>query len=138
MTRYAQSKVRPLAICVLTALAAHCAGCSIAGHWTGSDLKPEMARDQYDLFRPADMGGNFVSADFRLQQDGTFTADLNYGGKLVRSTGNWKLDGAKLNLTDSTGKSLVFFVKQPDANTMEVVRGIKGTDVTLTLKKQQM
>jgi len=95
-----------------------------------------MARDQYDLFRPADSKDNFVSADFRLQQDGTFIADLNYGGNLTQSTGTWKLEGAKLTLTDRTGKALVFLVRQPDSNTLEIVRGIKGSDVTLTLKKQ--
>ena len=47
-------------------------GCvSYAGRWSGNELKPEMARDQFKLLRPAHQAGKLVSVDLRLQQDGS-------------------------------------------------------------------
>lgn len=112
-------------------------GCAtLNGHWSGSELTPAMARDQYDLFRPANAKTNFVSADLRLQQDGTFLADLKYGTELVQTAGTWKLDGAKLTLTDRTGRAQVFLTKRIDDNTLQLITGIKGSDVVLVIKKQ--
>ena len=68
------------------------AGCDLVGRWTGSSVNPEMARDQFKLLRPESQPGKFVSADFRFQQDGTFTAEINYDGKLESHQGTFKYD----------------------------------------------
>jgi hypothetical protein len=95
-----------------------------------------MARDQFDLLRPAGNTDKFVHADARLHSDGTFTAELNYGGNLIPQSGKWELKGERLTLTDLRGNSQVFLARSPDAKTLLVTVGIKGSDVTLTLKKQ--
>ena len=119
---------------VATALAT--AGCGIQGRWVGDKLKPEMARDQFNLMRPEGNFDNFVQADIRFQDDGTYMADLRYGSVLKRSTGKWELNEDKLTLVEENGTPQVFLVKQPDAATLNLIVGIKGSDVTLTLKKQ--
>ena len=113
-------------------------GCaSLAGRWTGDTLKPEMARDQFKLLRPAEQPGKFVSADLRLQNDGTYTADVNYDGKVAHFMGSWKYDDKGfLNLNDKQGNSYGYAVRKVDDQTIQLIKGIKGTDVTLTLKKQ--
>ncbi len=113
-------------------------GCvSLAGRWIGSELQPEMARDQFKLLRPTDQPGRLVSADLRLQQDGSYTAELNYDGNVVQSLGNWKY-AAKgyLSFVDKQGRSYGYAVRRPNDQTIELVKGIKGTDATLTLKKR--
>jgi len=114
------------------------AGCGISGRWAGSSLSPEMARAQFKLLRPESVPGNFVSADFRFQQDGTYTADLVYDGKLEAQQGTYTYDEAKgmLTLRDKKGNSYAFATKKPEDQTLQLVKGIKGTDVTLTLKRQ--
>ncbi len=113
-------------------------GCaSLAGHWSGNELRPEMARDQFKLLRPTDQSGKLVSADLRLQQDGSYTAELNYDGKVEQSLGTWKYnDRGYLTFVDKQGRSYGYDVRRPDDQTIEMVKGIKGTDATLTLKKQ--
>lgn len=111
-------------------------GCAINGRWVGGDLNPEMARDQFDLMRPDGNMDEFVQADIRFQNDGTYMADLRYGDVLKRSTGTWKHQGDKLTLVEEDGDPQVFLVKQPDGATLNLIVGVKGTDVTLTLKKQ--
>ncbi len=114
-------------------------GCDIVGRWSGSSLSPEMARDQFKLLRPESKPGKFVSADFRFQQDGSYTADIVYDGKLEARQGTYKYDAGKgmLTMMDKQGNSYAFAAKKVDDQTLQVVKGIKGTDVTLTLKKQQ-
>jgi hypothetical protein len=113
-------------------------GCvTLAGRWTGSDLRPEMARDQFKLLRPAEQSGKLVSVDLRLQQDGSYTAELNYDGKVEQSLGTWKYnDKGYLTFVDKQGRSYGYDVRRPDDQTIQIVKGIKGTDATLTLKKQ--
>ena len=113
-------------------------GCvSLAGHWTGSELRPEMARDQFKLLRPTDQSGKLVSADLRLQPDGSYTAELNYDGKVEPSLGSWKYDAKNyLTFVDKHGSSYGYAVRRPNDDTIELVKGIKGTDATLTLKKK--
>jgi len=113
-------------------------GCAtLAGRWAGSELRPEMARDQFKLLRPADQPGKLVSVDFRLQQDGSYTAELNYDGKVEQSLGTWKYDDkGYLTFVDKHGSSYGYAVRRPNDQTIELVKGIKGTDATLTLKKQ--
>lgn len=113
-------------------------GCvSLAGRWTGDTLKPEMAREQFKLLRPAEEPGKFVSADLRLQPDGSFTAEVNYDGKLEQHMGTWKYDDKGfLNLNDKKGNSYGYAAKKVDDQTLQLIKAIKGTDVTLTLKKQ--
>ncbi len=113
-------------------------GCAtLSGRWAGSELQPEMARDQFKLLRPVEQTGRFVSADLRLQKDGSYTAELNYDGQVEQSLGTWNRDG-KDNLTfvDKQGRSYGYVVRRPNDQTLEMVKGIKGTDATLTLKKQ--
>jgi hypothetical protein len=114
------------------------AGCDIVGRWSGSSLSPEMARDQFKLLRPEGMTGKFVSADFRFQKDGSYTADINYDGKLESHQGTYKYDANKsmLTLMDKQGNSYAYAAKKVDDQTLQLVKGIKGSDVTLTLKKQ--
>ncbi len=113
-------------------------GCaSLAGRWSGGDLKPEMARDQFMLLRPAEQTGKLVSADLRLQPDGSYTAELNYDGYVEQSLGTWKLDEkGYLTFVDKHGRSYGYSVRRPNDQTIRLVKGIKGTDATLTLKKQ--
>jgi hypothetical protein len=113
-------------------------GCvSLAGRWTGSELRPEMARDQFQLLRPTGQPGKLVSADLRLQPDGSYTAELNYDGRVEQSLGSWKLDEKNyLTFVDKQGRSYGYAIRQPNDQTIEMVKGIKGTDATLTLKKQ--
>ncbi len=113
-------------------------GCAtLAGRWTGNELQPEMARDQFKLLRPADQSGKLVSADLRLQQDGSYTAELNYDGKVEQSLGTWKCaEKGHLTFVDKKGRSYGYAVRRPNDQTLEMVKGIKGTDATLTLKKQ--
>jgi hypothetical protein len=113
-------------------------GCvSVAGRWSGSELRPEMARDQFKFLRPTDQSGKLVSADLRLQPDGSYTAELNYDGKVEQSLGTWKCDEkGYLTFVDKQGRSFGYAVRRPDDNTIELTKGIKGTDATLTLKKQ--
>ena len=113
-------------------------GCvSLAGRWTGSELRPEMARDQFKLLRPTEQAGKLVSADLRLQPDGSYTAELNYDGRVEQSLGTWKCDAKGfLTFVDKQGRSYGYAVRRPSDQTIELVKGIKGTDATLTLKKQ--
>jgi len=113
-------------------------GCAtLAGRWTGNELRPEMARDQFKLLRPTDQSGKLVSADLRLQRDGSYTAELNYDGKVEQSLGTWKCDAkGYLPFVDKRGRSYGYAVRRPNDQTIELVKGIKGTDATLTLKKQ--
>ncbi len=116
------------------------AGCvPVVGHWTGGDLQPEMARDQFNLFRPEGSRDNFVNAELRVQQDSTFTGAVKYGDRLVNVAGRWKYDQnvPSLTLTDNEGHTQAYGVKKPDDSTLKLITGIKGSDVTLTLKKQQ-
>jgi hypothetical protein len=113
-------------------------GCvSLAGRWTGDELRPEMAREQFKLLRPTDQSGKLVSVDLRLQQDGSYTAELNYDGKVEQSLGTWKCDDkGYLTFVDKQGRGYGYAVRRPNDQTIELVKGIKGTDATLTLKKQ--
>lgn len=113
-------------------------GCaSLVGRWSGSDLRPEMARDQFRLLRPAEQPGQLVSADIRLQFDGSYTAELNYDGRVEQSLGTWKLDDkGYLTFVDKQGGSYGYAVRRVDDQTIQMVQGIKGTDATLTLNKQ--
>jgi hypothetical protein len=122
--------------CLLTVLLGTSGCATIAGRWSGSDLMPAMARDQFDLFRPNGNTANFVSAELRLQNDGTYTADIIYGEELVRSAGTWKLEGRKLTMTDNSGRAQVFVARKTDKTTMTITTGIKGTEVVLMVKKQ--
>ena len=113
-------------------------GCaSLAGRWSGDELRPEMARDQFKLLRPADQAGRLVSADVRLQHDGSYTAELNYDGRVEQSLGTWKCDAeGYLTFVDKQGRSYGYAVRRPDDRTIQMVKGIKGTDATLTLTKR--
>jgi hypothetical protein len=121
----------------LVALAGSSGCASFVGRWTGGSLAPEMARDQFKFLRPADQPGKFVSADVRLQQDGSYTAEVNYDGKIEQRVGTWKYDDKGfLVLNDKEGNSYAYALHKVDDQTIQLVKGIKGTDVTLTLKKQ--
>ncbi len=113
-------------------------GCAnLSGRWMGDELQPEMARDQYKLLRPADQPGKLVSADIRLQKDGSYTAELNYDGNVVQSLGKWKYaDKGYLSFVDKQGSSYGYDIRRPNEETIQMVKSIKGTDAILTLKKQ--
>jgi hypothetical protein len=113
-------------------------GCAtLAGHWSGDSLQPEMAREQFKMLVPAEKSGKFVSVDLRLQPDGTCTADVNYDGKMEQFVGTWKDDGKGfVNFVDKQGNAYGYAVRRIDDQTLQIVKAIKGTDVTLTLKKR--
>lgn len=123
-------------LCVAALLPA--SGCAtLAGRWSGDDLKPEMARDQFKLLRPSEQSGRLVSVELRLQQDGSYTAELNYDGRIEQSLGTWKVDDNRyLTFVDKDGRSYGYSIRRPNDNTLEMLKGIKGTDATLTLNKQ--
>jgi hypothetical protein len=121
----------------LTVLAGSSGCATLAGRWTGDSLKPEMARDQFKLLRPAEQSGKFVSADLRLQPDGSYTAEVNYDGKVERFMGSWKYDDKGfVTFVDKQGNSYGYAVRKVDDQTIQLIKSVKGTDVTLTLKKQ--
>jgi hypothetical protein len=121
----------------LGAVVSLCGCASLAGQWRGDELRPEMARDQFKLLRPADQAGRLVSADLRLQQDGSYTAELNYDGRVEQSLGTWKLDAdGYLTFVDKQGRSYGYAIRRVDDQTIQMVKGIKGTDATLTLTKR--
>ncbi|MFN0134922.1 MAG: hypothetical protein ACKVS9_02265 [Phycisphaerae bacterium] len=124
-------------LCVGALLAA--SGCAtLAGRWSGDDLKPEMARDQFKLLRPTEQSGRLVSVELRLQDDGSYTAELNYDGRIEQSLGTWKVDdNGYLSFVDKDGKSYGYAIRRPNGDTLEMLKGIKGTDATLTLIKQR-
>lgn len=113
-------------------------GCaSYAGRWNGETLQPEMARDQFKFLRPAEQPGKFVRVDLRLQTDGTYTAEVNYDGKIEQEMGSWKYDPKGfMTFSDKKGNTYGYALRKVDDRTIHLVKGIKGTDVTLTLKKQ--
>ena len=113
-------------------------GCaSLAGRWSGNELRPEMARDQFKLLRPTEQSGKLVSADLRLQQDGSYTAELNYDGNIEQSLGTWKYDDkGYLSFVDKQGRGYGYALRRLDDQTIQMVKSIKGTDATLTLTKQ--
>lgn len=113
-------------------------GCvTLAGHWLGDRLEPEMARDQFKLLRPTEQSGRLVSAELRLQEDGSYTAELNYDGRVEQSLGSWKFDDSRyLTFVDKSGRSYGYTVRRPNDRTLEMVKDIKGTDAVLTLEKQ--
>lgn len=112
-------------------------GCaSIVGHWTGDELQPEMARDQFKLMR-TEGHGKLVNADIRIQEDGSYSADLNYDGRVEQSLGTWSLDKPTyVTFVDKEGRSFGYAVRRHGDKTMDLTRTIKGTDATLTLHKQ--
>ena len=114
-------------------------GCaSLAGRWSGSELRPEMARDQFMLLRVAEQPAQLVSADLRLQQDGSYTAELSYDGMVEQSLGTWRTDEqGYLALVDQRGNTYGYALRRPGDETIQmVVKDIRSTDVSLTLKKQ--
>ncbi len=111
-------------------------GCSLSGRWVGSDLRPELARDDFDLFRPVTATANFARADIRLQEDGTFSADVVYGDEVTRASGTWRYEGNRLTLTDSKGNASVYNVEFKTANTIHLIALVEGTDVTLKLNRE--
>lgn len=113
-------------------------GCAdLSGRWMGDELQPEMARDQFKLLQPTAEAGRLVSADIRLQKDGSYTAEMNYDGNVVQSLGNWEYaEKGYLSFVDKEGRSYGYGVRRPNDETMQMVKSIKGTDAILTLKKQ--
>jgi hypothetical protein len=122
----------------LSALVSLCGCASLAGRWSGNELRPEMARDQFKLLRPTDQSGKLVNVDLRLQRDGSYTAELNYDGQVVQSLGTWKCDDkGYLTFVDKQGSSYGYAVRRVNDQTIQMVKGIKGTDATLTLTKRR-
>jgi len=96
-----------------------------------------MARDQFKLLRPTEQPGKLVSVDLRLQQDGSYTAELNYDGNIEQSLGTWKYDDkGYLSFVDKQGRGYGYAIRRLDDQTIQMVKSIKGTDATLTLTKQ--
>ena len=121
----------------LGAVVSLCGCASLAGRWSGNELRPEMARDQFKLLRPAEQPGKLVSVDLRLQQDGSYTAELNYDGQVEQSLGTWKCDAkGYLSFVDKQGRGYGYAIRRVDDQTIQMVKGIKGTDATLTLTKR--
>jgi hypothetical protein len=121
----------------LGALVSLCGCASLAGRWSGNELQPEMARDQFKLLQPAEQPGRLVGADLRLQLDGSYTAELNYDGKVVQSLGKWTYaEKGYLSFVDKQGRSYGYDVRRPNDETIQLVKSIKGTNATLTLTKR--
>jgi hypothetical protein len=123
-------------ICVAALLLGTLSACggSVKGRWVGSEVKPEMARDQFRFLAPPTQPGRFVSADVRLQKDGTFNSSAIYDSEVKTVTGTWALKDDVLTFRDQVGNSWIYGVRK-DGDEMELVQGIKGTDVRLTLEK---
>lgn len=136
MQRVSTSFRRSYCLACLVLIGASTGCVNLTGHWIGSDLKPEMARDQFQFLRSGEQSDNFVNTDLRLQQDGSYTAVTNYGGTLHNNTGTWKYDDkGYVTFTDSQGHAFAYAARKVDDNTLQIIKGVKGTDVTLTLKK---
>jgi hypothetical protein len=134
--RIFNTKMRGVAAMCCGALFGSIGCASLVGHWTGDELQPEMARDQFRLMR-TEPYGKLVSADIRIQEDGSYSADLNYDGNVEQSLGTWSLDKPNyVTFVDKEGKSYGYAVRRRDDNTIMLAKTIKGTDATLTLRKQ--
>jgi len=122
----------------LGAVVSLCGCVSLAGRWSGNGLQREMTRDQSRLPRLAEQPDELVGVDLRLQQDGSYTAELNYDGMVEQSLGTWKCeDQGYLAFVDQQGNTYGYALRRPRDRTIQmVVKDIKGTDVSLTLKKQ--
>ena len=122
----------------LGAVVSVCGCAGLAGRWSGSESRPEMAGDQFTLLQPADQPCWLVTADLCLQQDGNYMAELSYDGVVRQSLGNWEReDQGYLAFVDQQGNTYGYALRRPGDRTIQmVVKDIKGTDVSLTLRKQ--
>ena len=70
-------------------------GCAtLVGNWESTSLSPEMARDQFQLFKSDGGSGEFLRAKVTLNQDKTYLAEVYYtaGNDLCRGT--WEYGAA--------------------------------------------
>ncbi len=131
------SRLRVFGILCLAAMVS--SGCAtMDGRWQGSQVDPEMARDQFKLLRPDHEPGRLVNADLRLHNDGSYTAELNYDGQIQRSQGTWDYDHSERYITfvDEYGHTYGYSVRRPDDRTAELVKEVQGTDAVLELKQR--
>jgi hypothetical protein len=123
-------------VCVAALLLGTLSACGggVKGRWVGSDVKPEMARDQFRFLVPANHVGRFVSADVRLQKDGTFNSSVVYDKEVTTVSGTWEFRDDVLTFRDEVGNSWIYGVRK-DGDELDLVQGIKGTDVSIKMEK---
>ncbi len=113
------------------------AGCAtVAGNWESESLYPEMARDQFQLFRSDGGGGEFIRAKITLSQDKTYLAEVYYtaGNDLCRGT--WAYGEGRLTMSDEKYGTHSYTAKlSGDGKSLKLIQPIKGSDVVLTLAR---
>jgi hypothetical protein len=124
--------LRAFAACALITVAAGC-GTSVKGRWTGTEVEPELARDEVKFLAPETTQGKLVSVDLNLQKDKTFSAAMIYDTTVVNTTGTWEYKDRTLSLRDSVGNSYVYTVDK-DGDELTIVTPIKGTEVKIELE----
>jgi hypothetical protein len=115
------------------------AGCGdVTGKWSSVGLEPRMASDQFRLLRKEQPRGEFLRASFNLREDQTYTAEVYYVGDLGFSNGGWRQLGDRLRFVDNKYGTFSYrYQLSRDGRSLEIIQPIKGTDVRLTLRKQE-
>ena len=122
----------------LVSLCLFVAGCAtVVGKWESESLYPEMARDQFQLFKSDGDSGDFIRAKVTFKQDKTYLAEVYYttGNELYR--GNWEYDeGRRLTMNDEKYGTHSYSAKlSGDGKSLKLTRRIKGSNVVLTLAR---
>ena len=121
----------------LLSLCLFVAGCAtVAGKWESQSLYPEMARDQFQLFKSDGGSGEFIRAKVTLNQDKTYLAEVYYtaGNDLCRGT--WEYGEGRLTMSDEKYGTHSYTAKlSGDGKSLKLIQSIKGSDVVLTLAR---
>ncbi len=113
------------------------AGCAtVVGKWESESLYPEMARDQFQVFKSDGDRGDFIRAKVTFKQDKTYLAEVYYtaGNDLCRGT--WEYDAGRLTMSDEEhGRYSYTASLSGDGKSLKLTRRIKGSNVVLTLAR---
>lgn len=121
-----------LCVCLLAMLT----GCGIDGRWETVSFEPDVARDDFRLADKPNGEDGFTKAIITLYEDGTYVADVYYGTTVDQSKGQWQHRKDKLTLTNEDGESFTYEIDVSGwGSKLEMVRQIKGTEVTLELRR---
>jgi hypothetical protein len=114
-------------------------GCGIPGTWRSVSLEPEVARNEFLLFRSAAIPEHeFTRATIMISDDATYSAEVYYGQHLHRSTGTWeKTDDETLTFVDSKGAAFTYETElSRDHKELTLTKRVEGSNVKLVLRRQ--
>ena len=121
----------------LVSLCLFVAGCAtLAGKWESESLYPEMARDQFQLFKSDGGSGEFIRAKVTLNQDNTYLAEVYYTSSNDLCRGTWEYGDGRLTMSDEKYGTHSYTAKlSGDGKFLKLTQPIKGSDVVLTLAR---